>query len=253
MTTANVPTASGSTTSRGNQPTLDDVLKDVTDIATTEGRAADGRTHLFLKVATAAYAGAIDRQKDKHGPGVKDNTRICEVYSKARSGATTFDTKPVKARKFLSEVDTMIRLGMFTKGGPSEPLSTLNAVVTLHQKMRKDATRVGELIDLPNALLKFAREQVKRETMLSEHEYRSYLVKAAKDPRTIEEWWDHLRKQAQKLKAGQLKSIVGEDMSDEMDKVINAANRRLRDIAKAKGVQPADAKTAAAEAAQVAA
>jgi hypothetical protein len=190
-------TATAATSQPRNVPSLDDLLKDVTEIATTQGRAADGLTHLYLKVAEGAFLGAIDRQKDKHGPGISDKVKICETYVKARTGATMFDTKPVKARKFMSTVDTMTRLGMFTKGGPGEPLSTLNAVVTLHRNLRKDPTQVGNLIDLPNAILKFAREQIKRDQMITESEYKRFLVKTPRELGTIEDWWDHLRKQAE--------------------------------------------------------
>jgi translation initiation factor 2B subunit (eIF-2B alpha/beta/delta family) len=107
---------------------------------------------------------------------------------------------------------------------------------------------VGNLIDLPNAILKFAREQIKRDQMITESEYKRFLVKTPRELGTIEDWWDHLRKQAQKLKAGKLTSVNGADATDEIDRVINAANKRLKDIAKSKGVQPADAKSAAQQA-----
>lgn len=230
-----------------NQPGIDSLLDQVKELGEQAGNAADGLAKLFLKVVEVAFAGGIDRTKDKHAPGVRDAHKIAETYTKARTGATTWDAKPVKARKLVSTIDSMIKLGMWSKGGQSEPLNTLNKLMTLRMNLRKQGLS-KELVDAPNVMLKFARAQVKLESVIPEGELRSYCFIKPTEPRTEEDYWDAMRRNILRVKDGKGGLSESVDVAT-ADALVASITKRLKAIVKSRGVQPADAGTAAREAA----
>ena len=134
----------------------------------------------------------INLNPDKHGKGIDDATKLADEYSKAQSGATIFSTKA--AKKTISTTKLGIRLGLFTKGGPGEPLNTLNNLLTLWRKERAKPENKGQMVDAVNAAHKFARDQLKRPTMITDAELRGYCFKPAVDTKTAEEVLDAIRK-----------------------------------------------------------
>ena len=252
MTTITAPAAPSATTlahNTSNQLTLDQVLEIAKTAGADTARGSDSLTKLLLKVAEGAFVGTLDATKDKHGPGITDAAKINEAFSKAKSTTNIFDAKADKARKQTSIIHTMIKLGGYTKGGNGEPLSTLNNLMTLRDQLRRDSANAKRVEDPVNCMIRFARAQLKLDTMIPQGDLKTYALKVDNShSKAVEDWWDGVRRQAQKLKIGKLANCPDSDTSAEIDALIKTANKRLKTIADAKGVQPADAGTAARQA-----
>lgn len=84
----------------------------------------------------------------------------------------------------------MIKLGMWPKGGPGEPLSTLNSLMTLRDKLRKDNSFVKRIEDPTNCMLRFARAQLKRDSVIDVTELQEFCLKRDPEIRTAESFWN---------------------------------------------------------------
>jgi hypothetical protein len=125
----------------------------------------------------------------------------------------------------------MIKLGMWPKGGVGEPLATVNSFITLRQSLRKDPANAKKLDDAANALLRYARVQVKRDQLLLVDEYKALMFKPEADAQTEEEWWEGVRKKAQRAKAGK----GGVHITDSLvDDIVRTCTKRLVAIAKSR-------------------
>lgn len=220
----------------GNKPTFDSLLADVTKIAEEGGKAHDSQIRHFLKVIDGAFLGVLSTDPDKHGKGISDTEKLSAACMKAASGASMFSIKTVK--KMNAVTNLAIRFGMCSKfSAPGEPVQTMNTLVTLWRKLRADPANKGQLIDCANAAAKYAREQLKRNSLIGETELRGYCFKPGKEPKTAEELLDDIRKTLRKLVAGSACKGNALDDSPEVKEMIKQADKRMLAIAKAKAPQ----------------
>ena len=219
----------------GNKPSFADTLAKVKDLGEQAGKGIDVQIKFFLAVTESAFLNVINTDPDKHGKGIDDATKLSDEYSKAQSGASIFSTKA--AKKTISCTKLGIRLGMFTKGGPGEPLSTLNTLMTLWRKLRSDPANKGQMVDAFNAATGFARAQLKRPTMISESELRGYCFKPGTETKTAEEVLDGIRKALRALRDGKASKGTALDNAPEIVEMIKQADKRMAAIAKAKAPQ----------------
>jgi hypothetical protein len=221
-----------------NLPKLDDLLKDAKELGATAGRGPESWAQLLLKVFNASYLGGVDLDGNKHGKGIDDSTKIAEAYVSGQTGSMIFNAKAPSQKKTISCVRTMTRLGMYTKGGTDEPLSTVNQFVAQRQKMRKDPAYSKRLDDVSNSLLRFARAQLKRDSMITAAEFPDFILKKEPEAPTEEEWLERKRKEALNAKAG--KGGFSIDAAT-ADAIAHACTKRLKAIANARGGQKAAA------------
>lgn len=219
-----------------NVPKFAQLLVDAEELGSQEAQGKDVQIKFDLKVLEAANLGAIDLTKDKHGDGIDDAVKLSEAYAKGRNKAVIFDHKEPKQRKLAATTRTMIKLGGSPKWGASEPMSTVNQLMTIRQNLRRTATKGVKLDDAHNTLMRFARDQLKLDTMLAGDDVlKGYCFRPESDPRSAEGWFRQVVKQAAALKDGKLSNCPDLDNSPEVTAIINACNKRLSAIAKAKG------------------
>ena len=217
-----------------NKPTFDDLLKVANDLGVQAGQGRDVQIKFLLKVAEAAFLGTIDLDKDKHGTDKDDATRLTEEYVKAQGSATMFDAKAPNQRKTISCTRTMIKLGMWPKGGVGEPLGTLNNLIALRQKLRSNPANSKKLDDAANTALRYARAQLKRDQLIDTAGLQEFCFKAERDERTPEEILESIRKSAMALRDGKAAHGTAMDDSDEVKSIITNCTKRLTAIASVK-------------------
>lgn len=214
-----------------NVPNFDTLLKDAKELGSVVGKGADSWGQLLLKVHEASYLGGVSTDANKHGQGVDDATKIAEAYVAGQTGSTIFNAKAPSQKKTISCVRTLVRLGMFTKGGQGEPLTTVNNFMAQRQKMRKDPAYSKKLDDVSNSLLRFARAQLKRDQMITAAEFPSFILKKEHDIPTEEDWLERTRKAAQNAKAGKGGFSIDGTVADE---IVKSITKRLTAIAKSR-------------------
>lgn len=229
------PAMSATPTPSGNALTLAQMLVIATDLGTQEAQGKDGQVKFDLKVAEAAFVGAIDLTKNKHGDGIDDSTQLAAAYVKGRNSAVIFDHKEPKQRKLASNVRTMVKLGSSPKYGVGQPMQNLNDLMTIRQQERRKATKGAKMDDAHNTLMRYAREQLKLDTLITGDALKAFVFKAESDPRTVEEVLHGILSTAKKLQLGKLSNCQDADPSPEVASIINACNKRLSALAKAKG------------------
>lgn len=220
-----------------NIMTFAEVLAAATDLGEQAGKGKDTQIKFLLKTTEAAFHGAIDLDDDKHGQGVNDATKLAEAYVKAQTGATIFDAKAPNQRKTISCVNTMIKLGMWPKGGPGEPLQTLNDLITIRQKLRQKPENAKRLDDAANTALRYARTQLKRDTVLSKAELEGLCFKPTQEIKTAEEVLESIRKAATALRDGKASHGHALDNSQEVQDIVKLCTKRLKAVAVAKAPQ----------------
>lgn len=224
------------TPQNGNKPTFDSILADLTKNAEIGGKSHDTQINHLLKVIDGGFLGVLSTDPDKHGKGISDTEKLSVACMKAASGASMFSIKTVKKMNAITNLG--IRFGMCSKfTAPGEPVSTMNTLVTIWRKLRADPANKGQLLDCANAAAKFAREQLKRSTLMGESELRGYCYKPGKEPKSAEELLDDIRKTLRKLVAGSACKGNALDDSPEVKEMIKQADKRMVAIAKAKAPQ----------------
>jgi hypothetical protein len=171
----------------------------------------------------------IDTTANKHGPGVNDAAKLTQARTQARTGSTIFDRKALNVRVAVNRTNTMLKVGMWSKGGPGEPLNTLNKLLTNHRKAIQAGKKV---IDAANAMLNFARAQVKSDHVLSDSELEKCFLKPDPTKPSEEDLLDSLRKRLLAAKVG--KGLDGTLDGDTADKMVGHITKRLKAIAAAK-------------------
>jgi len=218
-----------------NKHTLQDLLAKAQELGEQAGRGKDTQIKMLLSCVEGGYHGAVDLVANKHGTEVDDATKLAEAYTKAQGTATVFDHKAANQRKLISTFRTSIKLGAWPKGGNGEPLQTVDTLIAHRQKLRKDPTTdKKKLDDAANTLLRYARAQLKRDTLIEGDELFSFCFKPARDPATAEERVESLRNSLQALAKG---SNGVQDNSAEVRSAVQSLTNRLVAIAKAKGKQ----------------
>ena len=209
-----------------NTLSLDDMLAIATDLGKVEAQGKDGQSKFLLKVAEAAFVGAIDVQENKHGTGVDDAQKLTEAYVKARNSTSIFDAKAANQRVACSKTRLLIRLGMWPKGGPGEPLSTLNDLMTTWQKLRK-SPETKKLVDAANVIQKYARVQLRRDVAVGDDELKGFCYKPEPEAVTEVDWLEAECKKATKARG---KNLVDEATAKLIEQ---ACTKRLKAIASA--------------------
>lgn len=220
-----------------NTLTMNDLLATAATLGAEHGKGRDTQIKFLLKVVEGAYHGAIDLVPNKHGTDVDDATKLAETYVKAQGSANIFDAKAGNQRKLVSCLRTSMRLGQWPKGGNGEPLATVNNLMTIRQKLKSDPKTSGKLDDAANTLLKYARAQLKRDTLIEEDELRDMCFRNEPEPATAEEIIEAARNKLSKLIAGEASKGTAQDRSALTIKARDALTDRLAEIAKAKSGQ----------------
>lgn len=230
-------TTQGQAPAAPNMLTLASMLVIAGELGAQEALGKDGQVKFDLKIAEAAFCGAVDLTKDKHGQGIDDATQLAAAYVKGRNSSIIFDHKEPKQRKLMSNVRTMIKIGSSPKFGVGEPMQTINNLMTIRQNLRRTANKGLKLDDAHNTLMRFAREQLKRDVLIPDAELKDYCVRSESDPRSAEEVIRGVQKSIGKLMKGQISNCPELDNSPEMTTIINACNKRLKAIAQAKNAE----------------
>lgn len=213
----------------GSNMTFEYLLDAAKESGQKEAQGADSLPQFFLEVTQGAFLGVIDTTANKHGSGINDAAKLTQARTQARTGSTIFDRKALNVRVAVNRTNTMIKLGMWPKGGPGEPLSTLNKLLTNHRKAIQAGKKV---VDAANAMLNYARAQVRSDHVLMDSELEKCFLKPDPTKPSEEDKWVSLRKSLQAGKVG--KGVDGTLDTDTADKMIALATKRLKAIAAAK-------------------
>lgn len=220
---------------QSNAMTFDDVLGAAKQLGAETGMGKDTQVKMLLKIAEAAYHGAIDGDMNKYGTSVDDSVKLAEAYVKAQGSATMFDAKAPNQRVLVSKFRKMREVGQWAKGGVGEPLGTINNLMTIRQKLRADPATAKKLDDAANTLLRYARAQTKRDDLIPQDELPAFCFRKGVELSTAEEIIEAQRNGLRKLKEGKAAQNTAQDASPEIDIAIAALTKRLKDIAVQRG------------------
>lgn len=218
-----------------NAITFDQLLQTAADLGAEAGKGKDTQIKFLLKAVEGGYHNVLDQAPNKHGTDVDDATKLAETYWKAQQGAVIFDAKAGNQRKTISCVRTAIKLGGWPKGGNGEPLATVNNLMTIRQNLKKIPAEAKKLDDAANTLMKYARTQMKRDTLMDSDELKSLCYKPGKDLPTAEDIIEKCAKQLDKLLDGSAANSTAQDTSTEVRNARHALRQRLAAIATARG------------------
>lgn len=218
-----------------NGTTFADLLQTASDLGAEAGKGKDTQIKFLLKAVEGGYHGACDLSANKHGTDVDDATKLSEAYVKAQQGAVVFDAKAPNQRKLISTVRTGIKLGGWPKGGNGEPLATVNNLITTRQNLRKIPAEAKKLDDAANTLMKYARAQLKRDTLIGDDELKEFCYKKAPNLPTAEDIIESMEKQLSKLIDGSAAHSTAQDNSTEVRNARQMLRGRLSAIATARG------------------
>lgn len=219
----------------GNKISFADIEQVARDLGGEAGKGKDTQIKFLLKMVEGGYHGALDLAPNKHGTDTDDATKLAEVYVKSQGTATVFDAKAPNQRKLCSTLRTGIKLGGWPKGGNGEPLATVNNLMTMRQTLRKDPTQAKKLDDAANTLLRYARTQLKRDTLIDDAELKEFCFKPGKDLKSAEDIIEGMAKQLDKLVTGAASQSTAQDNSPEVQAARLALRKRLAAIATARG------------------
>ena len=215
-----------------NQHTLDTLLDKAKDLGEQAGKGRDTQVKFLLSCVEGGYYGAVDLTPGKHGAEVDDATKLAEAYVQAQGLATTFDHRAGNQRKLISTCRTAIKLGAWPKAGNGEPLATVGQLIAHRQKLRNDPTvDKKRLDDAANTLLRYARAQLKRDTLIDGDELNAFAYKTVPDPKTTEDKVESIRNSLQALVKG---NGGFKDASPKVQEALTAMTDRLVEIAKSK-------------------
>lgn len=215
-----------------NVITHDEVMALAATLGADAARGKDTQIKSLLKCMEGSYHGALDLKKNKHGNDRDDASLFAESYWKAKNQNSIFDHKADNHQKLASTVRTSIKLGASPKFGNGEPIATVNSLMTIWQKERAGSQRKW-LDDAANVFLKFARTQLKQDTLLTDGELRELCFRPPPEEATVEAILEATRKKLDKLIAG---TITG-GLQCKSPNVVNARSmlsNELAAIAKAK-------------------
>lgn len=212
---------------QANQMTLDDLKKVAQQLGEENGKGNDTQVKFAMKLVEGAFYNAIDLEADKHGKDKDDAIILAGEYVKAQTGSSYFDHRAPNQKKLVSCCRSLIKLGQWPNGGPGEPLGTMNNLVTDWSKLRQQPANKGKLDDAFNTMMKFARQQVKRDAIMDKAELNDLCFKKQASQRTVEQRLDSARKELTKIKEL--------DSSSHIIVAINEITKRLKAIAIEKG------------------
>lgn len=216
-----------------NKPTLDDYKAKARELGEQCGKGKDTQVKFLLSCVEGGYYGGVDLVAGKHGTDRDDATVLAEEYVKAQGTATVFDAKAPNQRKLISTLRTSIKLGSWPKGGNGEPLNTVNQLMSERQRLRKDPVQSKKLDDAANTLLRYARAQLKLDSVIPQDQLKDFMFKPGKDTPTAEEVVEGMRNSLQKLVNGRKDGV--QDNSKFVRDALASLNQRMVEIAKGKG------------------
>lgn len=214
-----------------NGITFADLTTIAQDLGAQAGSGKDTQIKMLMKLVEGGYHSAIDSDRNKHGNDVDDATKLAETYVKAQTGAAVFDAKAPNQRKLISCFRTCIKLGQWPKGGPGEPLATMNNLMTQRQKLRQNPATAKKLDDAANTLLKYARQQLKQDQLVPDDQLHDMCFRKSPELRTAEEIIESLRKQLRALHDGKAANNTALDNSKHVKDAINSLSKRIEEIA----------------------
>jgi len=218
-----------------NKPTFADMEAVATSLGADAGKGKDTQIKVLLKMVEGGYHGILDLAPNKHGTDVDDATKLGEAYVKASSQAVVFDVKAPNQRKLCSTLRTGIKLGGWPKGGNGEPLATVNNLMTIRQKLKQNPVEAKKLDDAANTLMKYARAQLKSDSLLDDAQLKEFCYKPGKNLPTAEDIIEGMAKQLDKLVTGTAADGTAQDNSVEVRDARAALRKRLAAIATARG------------------
>ena len=182
-----------------NSPTKQDMEDRVDQLGDEAGRGKDVAVKFTMTMIESGYHNIYDLNKNKHGKDRDDASVMAERFAKKQNASAMFDYKGPNERKASSCARTGIKLGSWPKGGAGEPIATVNNFVTDWIKQSKLPSNKGRMIDANNALLSFARAQLKRDHLIDPSQFSEFMFKADKDEATAEEIIEAAVKKLDKL------------------------------------------------------
>lgn len=222
-------------TPTANTITFADLLQVAAALGADAGKGKDTQVKFLLKAVEGGYHNALDLTASKHGTDVDDATKLAEVYVRAQQGAVVFDAKAPNQAKLISTVRTSIKLGGWPKGGNGEPIATVNNLMTIRQNLRKIPAESKKLDDAANTLLKYARAQLKRDTLIDDAELKDFCYKPGVNLKTSEDLIEAMVKQMDKLIDGSAQHGTAQDNSADIHNARQLLRGRLSAIARARG------------------
>lgn len=219
-----------------NTPSRQDIEARVDQLGMEKGKGQDTSVKFTLQMIEGGYHNLFDLTKNKHGLDRDDAMVMAERYAKAQNAASIFDHKGPNERKASSCARAGIKLGGWPKGGQGEPIATVNQFVSDWTKLRAKPGMSGKLQDCNNALLQFARAQLKRDTLIDPSEFDQFFYKSAPDDATAEEIIASAVKKLDGLIAGNAKTGV-QCNSPSIVTARHNLRQELAAIAKAKNPQ----------------
>ncbi len=233
------PTTEAPPAAGDNLPKFDALLAQAEQFGMEEAKGKDVQIKFDLTLVQAAHAGVIDRTKDKHGDGIDDAVKLSAAYFTGRNKTVIFDHKEPRQRKLASTSRKLIELGGSAKYGVNEPMTAVNTLITLWQKLRANPSKGQKLDDAHNTLMRFARDQLKRDTIIPDGDLARFCYKPVTETRSAEDWFRSVIKQANQLKTGKLSNCPELDNSAELQTIAKAANAWLSRTAKERGAKAA--------------
>lgn len=148
----------------------------------------DALPQLYIDVIQGAYDGYLDLQKDKHGQNLDDAMYAYTRAMTSKSGAAVFKGKADSLNSQASRVRSILKVGLWTRGGTGQPIERRNKLVNVWSKLATEPHAKGRRVSLAEALIKFARVQVKRDAILTDEELQNLCLRPAKADLTLADW-----------------------------------------------------------------
>lgn len=216
-----------------NDHRLGDLLEKAKELGALAARGKDTIVQFGLLVANAAYDGVLDVTKDKHGDGVDDAVHAYSEYERSRAGANVFDHKSPSGKVQASKLRSLIKLGGWTRGGPGEPIATMNKLMGMRHNMLKTPSQAKLLDDPYNTLLKFARFQVKQNSVIDDdHMLRQLCLRTPSKTKTLEEYLSDTAKRLEDLRTGRAASSTLQHSSDQITHAILMIRAEVTELRK---------------------
>lgn len=203
-----------------------------TELGEQSGKGKDTQIKFLLKITEASFHGAISLKPNTHGAGIDDAEHLAELYVKAQTGATMFDAKAPNQRKTISCMRTCIKLGQWSKGGPAEPMTTVNALMAERDRLRANPQTSKKLDDAANTLLRFARAQLKSDTLIDNNTLDEYCKKPISQVQTAEQILESVSKTLDNLIKGKSSHGMAMDDSPAVKQAYRSIKTRLDDLKK---------------------
>lgn len=216
----------------GNKLDMAALLVKAQELGEQAGKGKDTQIKFLLSACEGGYLNAIDLVPNKHGTEIDDATKLAETYVRAQGTATVFDAKAGNQRKLVSTLRTSIKLGQWPKGGSGEPMATVNNLMSHRQTLRRQPQNAKKLDDAANTFLRYARAQMKKDTLIDGEELKSFVWKKVPDGQNVAEVLEGIRNSLTKLNKGQRKDGL-QDNSAEVRAAVQKISDRLVAIAKA--------------------